>query len=154
MEFTLIICFPIFMLLPLQISFQLLPQRQFFPQLVPSQIFIGVFTSIIRFTFMLDLCRFHFVHLSCIIFPPISIHLKFFIGAHTHYFKNVQNTLVTKQRRNWFLQLRYSTFHLIGSFYLNNMYTHFMLLPLQIFSFATSNTVNSISDFHWSFLLS
>ena len=42
------------------------------PKLFPSQIFIA---SIIRFNFMLDRCRFHFIHLSCIIFSPISIHL-------------------------------------------------------------------------------
>ena len=28
-----------------------------------------------KFNFMLDRCTFHFIHLSCIIFSPISIHL-------------------------------------------------------------------------------
>ena len=36
---------------------------------------LELFTSIIKLNFMLDRCRFHFIHLSCIIFSPISIYL-------------------------------------------------------------------------------
>ena len=44
--FTLILCTHILMLLPLQISFHLLPQIYVLPQLLPSQIFIRVLASI------------------------------------------------------------------------------------------------------------
>ena len=70
--------FPISMFFPLQISFQFATSKTVSPlNYFHRRFSLELFTSIIiiKFNFMLDRCTFHFIHLSCIIFSPISIHL-------------------------------------------------------------------------------